>query len=96
MARNLVLKPKVILFDEPTSSLDPISTRAIEDMMLRLKKDYTVIFVTHNIQQAQRIVDELVFISGGQVIEKGLAAEMLKNPQEQVTERYLKKEVGNL
>jgi ABC-type phosphate transport system ATPase subunit len=55
-----------------------------------------VIFVAHNIQQAQRIADELVFISGGQVIEKGLAAEMLKNPQEQVTERYLKKEVGNL
>ncbi|RKS42830.1 phosphate transport system ATP-binding protein [Gillisia mitskevichiae] len=89
IARTLAIKPEVILLDEPTSSLDPISARAIEDMMVRLKKKYTIIFVTHNLQQAKRIADNLVFICDGKLIEQGPASKMLSCPSNPETKAYV-------
>ncbi len=92
IARTLAVKPEVILLDEPTSSLDPVSTRAIEEMMVKLKENYTIIFVTHNIQQAKRIADNLIFICDGKVIEQGPASRIFScstNPQ---TKAYLRDE----
>ncbi len=96
MARTLAMQPEVILLDEPTSSLDPVSTRAIEEMMLSLKDKYTLIFVTHNIQQAKRIADNVVFISRGKVVESGLAEDVLNKPSATETEEYIRGEVGKI
>ena len=92
LARTLAVKPKVILLDEPTSSLDPASARAIEDLMLELKKDYTIIFVTHNIQQAKRIADYIVFMCDGQIIEQGSKEKLFTNPDKEQTRTYLNEE----
>jgi phosphate transport system ATP-binding protein len=92
IARTLAVKPKVILFDEPTSSLDPVSTRAIEELMLELKKDYSIVFVTHNIQQARRIADYLVFLCDGRIIEQGAKEKLFKNPEKKQTRTYLNDE----
>lgn len=92
IARTLAVKPKVILLDEPTSSLDPVSTRAIEDLMLELKKEYTIIFVTHNIQQAQRVADHLIFMCNGKIIEQGPKQKLFSNPQKEQTRKYLNEE----
>ena len=89
IARTLAIKPEVILLDEPTSSLDPVSTRAIEDMMLKLKEEYTIIFVTHNIKQAKRIADNLVFICDGKLIEQGPTSKMISCPTNPQTRAYL-------
>ncbi len=92
IARSLAVKPKVILLDEPTSSLDPVATRAIEDLMLNLKQKYTIIFVTHNIQQAKRIADHLIFMCEGQIIEQGGKQKLFTNPEKQQTRAYLNDE----
>lgn len=92
IARTLAMKPKVILLDEPTSALDPVSTRAIEQMMLDLKDRYTIVFVTHNIQQAERIADKLVFMCDGKVIEQGDAKTLFNNPESKETKAYLNDE----
>ncbi len=92
IARTLAVKPEVILLDEPTSSLDPLSTRAIEDMMVKLKEEYTIVFVTHNIQQAKRIADHLIFLCDGKLIEQGSARAMFSCPQNSQTKAYLKDE----
>lgn len=92
IARTLAVKPKVILLDEPTSSLDPVSTRAIEDLMLELKKEYTIVFVTHNIQQAQRVADHLIFMCNGKIIEQGPKQKLFSNPQKEKTRKYLNEE----
>lgn len=92
IARTLAVKPEIILLDEPTSSLDPLSTRAIEDMMVQLKKEYTIVFVTHNISQAKRIADHLVFICDGKVIEQGTASTMFTCAKDPQTKAYLKDE----
>lgn len=92
IARALALKPEIILLDEPTSALDPVSTRAIEEMMLELKKRYTLIFVSHNIQQAKRIADHLVFLCEGKVIEQGKASVIFNNPSNSQTKEYLNNE----
>ena len=89
IARTLAVKPKVILFDEPTSSLDPVSTRAIEDLMLELKKDYTIVFVTHNIRQAQRIADQLMFMCNGKIIEQGPKDKLFYHSENEQTKQYL-------
>lgn len=89
IARALAVEPKVILMDEPTSSLDPISSLAIEDMILKLKERYTVIVVTHNINQAYKISDYVVFISDGRVIENGIKEEFFNNPRDDATQRYI-------
>ncbi|MFQ5685259.1 MAG: phosphate ABC transporter ATP-binding protein [Candidatus Scalindua sp.] len=92
IARTLAVKPTVILLDEPTSSLDPVSTYAIEKLMLQLKEYYTIIFITHNIVQAKRIADYLVFMCEGQVIEVGTKEKLFTNPDKQQTKDYLSNE----
>ncbi len=92
LARTLAIKPRVILLDEPTSSLDPVSARAIEDLMLALKERYTLVFVTHNIQQARRVADHLVFLCNGRVIEQGPKEQLFQHPQREATRKYLNEE----
>lgn len=92
LARTLAVKPRVILLDEPTSALDPVSARAIEDLMVSLKRDYTLILVTHNIQQARRVSDHLIFMCDGKVIEQGSKALLFNNPQHEKTRKYLQEE----
>ena len=89
IARALAVKPEVILMDEPTSALDPISTLKIEDLAVELKKDYTIIMVTHNIQQASRISDNTAFFLVGEVIEYGKTMDIFQNPKNQKTEDYI-------
>lgn len=89
IARTLAVKPKVILFDEPTSALDPISTSRIEDLIMNLKKDYTIVIVTHNMQQAARISDYTGFFLMGDLIEFGQTRQIFHNPREKSTEDYI-------
>lgn len=89
IARCLAVKPDVILLDEPTSALDPISTQKIEDLVLEIKKDYTIIIVTHNMQQATRVSDKTCFFLLGELIEQGPTKELFSNPKEQKTEEYI-------
>lgn len=89
IARTLAVKPRTILFDEPTSALDPISTARIEDLIMDLKKDYTIVIVTHNMQQAARISDYTGFFLMGKLIEFGQTRQIFQNPQEQNTEDYI-------
>ena len=89
IARALAVKPKVILMDEPTSALDPISTSKIEDLANELKKKYTIIIVTHNMQQAVRISDRTAFFLLGELVEYGNTNEMFSNPKEKRTEDYI-------
>ena len=92
LARTLAVEPEVILLDEPTSALDPLSTRSIEDLMLRLKNKYTIVFVTHNIQQAHRIADQITFICNGKIIESGDKDQIFNQPKDQQTKNYLNEE----
>ena len=89
IARALAVQPDVILMDEPTSALDPISTSKIEDLVLELKKDYTIIMVTHNMQQATRVSDRTVFFLLGEVIEDGKTEELFSMPRDKRTEDYI-------
>ncbi len=89
IARALSVSPEVILMDEPTSALDPIATSKIEDLAQELKRDYTVVIVTHNMQQASRISDYTGFMYMGKLIECGKTEEIFENPQEELTERYI-------
>jgi len=89
IARTLAVKPKTILFDEPTSALDPISTLRIEDLTMNLKKDYTIVIVTHNMQQAARISDYTGFFLMGELIEFGQTKQIFQNPKEKSTEDYI-------
>ncbi|MBQ6999971.1 MAG: phosphate ABC transporter ATP-binding protein [Oscillospiraceae bacterium] len=89
IARALAVEPKVLLMDEPTSALDPISTSRIEDLAMELKKDYTIVMVTHNMQQAVRISDQTAFFLLGDLVEYGNTEEMFSQPKEQRTEDYI-------
>ncbi|MCD6109024.1 MAG: phosphate ABC transporter ATP-binding protein [Thermoplasmata archaeon] len=89
IARALAIEPEVILMDEPCSALDPIATTKIEDLINDLKKRYTVVIVTHNMQQAARVSDYTGFLYLGQLIEFGPTKQIFKNPQEELTERYI-------
>lgn len=89
IARALMLEPKLMLFDEPCSALDPISTYHIEDMLLRLKDQYTIIIVTHNMEQARRIADRTAFFYQGEVLEFGTVEEIFVNPQNAILSRYI-------
>jgi len=89
IARALSIKPEVILMDEPTSALDPIATAKIEDLCYELKKQFTVIIVTHNMQQAARISDYTGFMYLGKMIEFGRTTQIFKSPKKELTERYI-------
>ena len=89
IARTLAARPAVILMDEPTSALDPISTQKIEDLALELKKDYTIIIVTHNMQQAKRISDKTAFFLLGNLIEFDDTVHIFTNPSNPKTEEYI-------
>lgn len=89
IARALAVEPEVLLMDEPTSALDPISTMKIEDLALELKKNYTIIIVTHNMQQASRISDKTAFFLTGEVVEYGPTLQIFNNPVEKKTEEYI-------
>ncbi len=89
IARALAVQPDIILFDEPTSALDPISTSKIEELMVELKKDVTIIIVTHNMQQAARISDRTAFMYMGELIEVDATDKMFTNPARQLTEDYI-------
>lgn len=89
IARALAVQPEVILMDEPTSALDPISTSKIEDLVIELKKDYTIIMVTHNMQQATRVSDKTVFFLLGEIIEGGDTEKLFSVPTDKRTEDYI-------
>ena len=89
IARTLAVNPEVILMDEPTSALDPISTSKIEELAMNLKKDYTIVIVTHNMQQASRISDRTAFFLLGEMIEYGETQELFARPKDPRTESYI-------
>jgi len=94
IARTIAYKPDVILLDEPTSALDPIATARVEDLLVKLKKDYTIVLVTHNMSQAARISDKSMFMYMGNLIEYGNTMKMFTNPRNPKTEQYLTGKFG--
>jgi phosphate transport system ATP-binding protein len=89
LARGLSVEPEIILADEPTSALDPLSSQAIEQKFIELKKEYTVVLVTHILRQARRIADYIIFMYLGEIVEHGIAKEILENPKEEKTKMYM-------
>lgn len=89
IARALAIEPNVILMDEPASALDPISTAKLEDLIQELKKDYTIVIVTHNMQQAARISDETAFFLSGEIVEVGPTSKIFTAPDDRRTEDYI-------
>jgi phosphate transport system ATP-binding protein len=94
LARALAARPELLLCDESTSSLDPIAARAVEQLLAELRGDYTLIMVTHDIAQAQRLADYVVFMWLGEVAEAGPAAQVFQQPTNPLTAKYLSREVG--
>lgn len=90
LARGLAVKPEIILGDESTSALDPISTNTIENLLIDLKQDYTIVLVTHILRQARRVSDYILFVYDGEVIEFGKTNDVLLNPQHEITKQYVK------
>jgi phosphate transport system ATP-binding protein len=89
IARALAVNPPVLLMDEPTSALDPVSTAKIEELVVELKKEVTVIMVTHNMQQAARVSDRTAFFLLGEIVEHSLTSELFTNPRDKRTEQYI-------
>ncbi len=89
LARGLAVEPEIILCDEPTSALDPVSSQHIEEQLFELKKDYTIVIVTHNIHQAMRLADYVVHLYLGELVEHGIANEVFENPKEERTRAYI-------
>ena len=89
IARAIAMKPEVILMDEPTSALDPISTLKVEELIQELKKDYTIVIVTHNMQQAARVSDNTAFFLNGELVEHNETKVMFTNPEDKRTEDYI-------
>jgi len=94
IARTVVLRPEAILMDEPCSALDPISTKKIEELILKLKKDFTIVIVTHNMQQAQRISDNVAFMYLGELIEYGSCDTIFNHPKKELTQNYISGHFG--
>ena len=89
IARSIAVRPQVLLLDEPTSALDPISTLKIEELIDELKKDFTIVIVTHNMQQAARCADRVAFFYLGELVEVDAAGTMFTNPKERRTQEYI-------
>lgn len=94
IARALAMQPEVLLMDEPTSALDPIASAKIEELMIELRKELTVIIVTHNMQQAARVSDYTAFMYLGELVEYGPTKQIFENPQKELTERYISGKFG--
>jgi phosphate transport system ATP-binding protein len=94
IARTVAVEPEVILMDEPASALDPVSTLKIEELIDELKERYTIVIVTHNMQQAARVADSTVFMLDGEVIEHGPTNDIFTNPKDERTERYVSGKFG--
>jgi len=93
-ARSIAVDPQILLLDEPCSALDPISTNAIEELILELKKNYTIVIVTHNMQQAKRISDTTAYFHLGEIIEKGSTKKIFDNPNHRKTKAYVSGDFG--
>lgn len=89
IARTIALKPEVLLMDQPTGGLDPITTTAIENLILKLKKDFTIVFVSHSMSQVQRISDNTLFFRKGKLVESGTTKELFTNPKNSKTKDYI-------
>ena len=89
LARSLAIEPSYLLADESTSALDPISSRTVEELFVELKKDYSIVMVTHTLRQAKRIADHVIFMYLGEVIEEGDSQQVFNNPKNELTQRYL-------
>jgi len=94
IARTIAVKPEVILMDEPCSALDPISTSKVEELILELKNNYTIVMVTHNMQQAQRIGDQVAFMFMGELIEMGTNLEIFQQAKKELTRNYVSGHFG--
>jgi phosphate transport system ATP-binding protein len=94
IARAIALQPEVILMDEPCSALDPIATAKIEELIVSLKQDYTVVIVTHNMQQAARVSDFTAFLYLGQLMEYDNTESIFENPKNELTEKYITGKFG--
>ncbi len=94
IARALAIEPEVLLMDEPCSALDPTATAKIEELITNLKRDYTIIIVTHNMQQASRVADYTAFFYLGKLVEFGETAPLFENPKQELTERYITGKFG--
>ena len=94
IARAIALKPEVLLMDEPTSALDPIATHRVEELMLELKKEFTIVIVTHNMAQAARISDYSLFMYLGELVESGRTQNLFTTPKDKRTEEYLSGQFG--
>ncbi|MVZ66186.1 ATP-binding cassette domain-containing protein [Sphingobacterium sp. DK4209] len=90
LARGLAVEPEIILGDESTSALDPISTQTIENLLVQLKEDYTIVLVTHILRQARRVSDYILFLYNGEIVEFGKTDDILLNPQNEITKQYVK------
>ncbi|RZF61938.1 phosphate ABC transporter ATP-binding protein [Sphingobacterium corticibacterium] len=90
LARGLAVKPEIILGDESTSALDPVSTQTIENLLIELKQDYTIVLVTHILRQARRVSDYIIFVYNGEIIEFGKTDDVLLNPKHEITQQYVK------
>ncbi len=94
VARGIAVKPEVLLLDEPASALDPVSTRKLEQTIVELKSDYTIVIVTHNLQQATRVADNTAFMFLGDLIEFGPTTELFANPRASKTADYIQGRFG--
>ncbi len=94
IARVLALEPEVLLLDEPCSGLDPISTASIEESLIQLKKNYTIVLVPHNVQQASRVADRAGFFLNGELVEEGPAFQIFTHPRDKRTEDYVTGKFG--
>ena len=94
IARTLAVEPEIVLLDEPTSALDPIATERIEELLMHLKQDYTLVLVTHNIQQAARVADRTMFLLLGELVEEGPTSELFTTPKDPRTESFISGRFG--
>ena len=94
IARSIAVQPEILLMDEPCSALDPVATAKVEDLILKLKEDYTIVIVTHNMEQAKRVADKSAYFLLGRLVELGATMDLFTQPRHRATQSYLRGEVG--